>query len=321
MQTLGSPGVGLQPRCALRGSAATPQRLGARPAGVWQQQQRRRAAPPPRQLGVQCSASAAAAAAPGGWEGDAAAAAAPAAASAGRRWFPEWLAAIRATCFYLTTFAFATPLFGVMLALYPFVLLFDRYRWGCAGGGGCRGGTLPVAQEVESSASPHPPRQPTHPPHAYRRRAEHVVNTVWAKLTTLFYYPVEIVGLDNLPPPTQPAVFVSNHLSFLVRWVGARAPRSVVGCGTAGQAAQRARAYAAGLAHAQDIYTLFHLDRDFKFISKTSNFLIPIIGWSMFLTGLCQRLPQRGVRARLALSRLMDPGWPTTPALPAQGTS
>ena len=35
----------------------------------------------------------------------------------------------------------------------------------------------------------------------------------------------------------------------------------------------------------QDIYTLFHLDRDFKFISKTSNFLIPIIGWSMFLTG------------------------------------
>lgn len=25
--------------------------------------------------------------------------------------------------------------------------------------------------------------------------------------------------------------------------------------------------------------------RQFKFISKTSNFLIPIIGWSMFLTG------------------------------------
>ena len=37
--------------------------------------------------------------------------------------------------------------------------------------------------------------------------------------------------------------------------------------------------------HPQDIYTLFHLHRDFKFISKTSNFLIPIIGWSMFLTG------------------------------------
>ena len=36
----------------------------------------------------------------------------------------------------------------------------------------------------------------------------------------------------------------------------------------------------------QDIYSLFHLDRPFKFISKTSNFLIPIVGWSMFLTGV-----------------------------------
>jgi hypothetical protein len=35
----------------------------------------------------------------------------------------------------------------------------------------------------------------------------------------------------------------------------------------------------------QDIYSLFHLQRPFKFISKTSNFLIPIVGWSMFLTG------------------------------------
>ncbi|KAL2634409.1 hypothetical protein R1flu_005888 [Riccia fluitans] len=34
-----------------------------------------------------------------------------------------------------------------------------------------------------------------------------------------------------------------------------------------------------------DIYTLFLLGRPFKFISKTSNFLIPIIGWSMYLTG------------------------------------
>jgi 1-acyl-sn-glycerol-3-phosphate acyltransferase len=37
----------------------------------------------------------------------------------------------------------------------------------------------------------------------------------------------------------------------------------------------------------QDIYSLFHLQRPFKFISKTSNFLIPIVGWSMFLTGVC----------------------------------
>ena len=35
----------------------------------------------------------------------------------------------------------------------------------------------------------------------------------------------------------------------------------------------------------QDIFSLFHLDRSFKFISKTSNFYIPVVGWSMFMTG------------------------------------
>lgn len=125
------------------------------------------------------------------------------------RRFPVFLAAIRAVLFYTTTLIFASPLFIFMLLAYPYVLKFDKYR----------------------------------------RRAEHVINTLWAKLTTLFYYPVEIIGLENLPPSDQPAVYVSNHQSFL------------------------------------DIYTLFHLHRDFKFISKTSNFLIPIIGWSMYLTG------------------------------------
>lgn len=42
--------------------------------------------------------------------------------------FPEWLAKIRAVFFYLTTFAFATPLFVLMLAVYPLCLLFDKYR-------------------------------------------------------------------------------------------------------------------------------------------------------------------------------------------------
>ena len=45
----------------------------------------------------------------------------------------------------------------------------------------------------------------------------------------------------------------------------------------------------------QDIYSLFHLQRPFKFISKTSNFMIPIVGWSMFLTGA----PAAAARARL----------------------
>jgi len=119
------------------------------------------------------------------------------------------LAIIRAVCFYLTTFITAAPMFVVMLAIYPVVMLFDKYR---------RGG-------------------------------EHVINTLWSKLTTLLYFPVKISGLDNLPHSKEPVVYVSNHESFL------------------------------------DIYTLFHVNRDFKFISNTSNFFIPIIGWSMFLTG------------------------------------
>ena len=59
----------------------------------------------------------------------------------------------------------------------------------------------------------------------------------------------------------------------------------------------------------QDIYTLFHLDRNFKFISKLSNFLIPIIGWSMFITGMgngpwnpIAYTDQRAVRARSSVS-------------------
>jgi 1-acyl-sn-glycerol-3-phosphate acyltransferase len=60
---------------------------------------------------------------------------------------------------------------------------------------------------------------------------------------------VQIEGRENLPAPATPAVYVANHQSFM------------------------------------DIYSLFHLKRPFKFISKTSNFLIPIVGWSMFLTG------------------------------------
>jgi len=42
--------------------------------------------------------------------------------------FPSWLAGIRAAFFYLTTFAFAAPLFVVMLAVYPFVMVFDKFR-------------------------------------------------------------------------------------------------------------------------------------------------------------------------------------------------
>ncbi|CAI5463393.1 unnamed protein product [Closterium sp. Yama58-4] len=115
----------------------------------------------------------------------------------------------RAILFYLVTLIIATPLFVIMLVLQPFVLLLDRTK----------------------------------------RRAQHLINNVWANTTTAVFYPTEVVGVENLPPPDAPAVYVANHQSFL------------------------------------DIYTLFQLRRPFKFISKTSNFLIPIVGWSMFLTG------------------------------------
>ncbi|KAL3138602.1 hypothetical protein ABBQ32_006368 [Trebouxia sp. C0010 RCD-2024] len=120
-----------------------------------------------------------------------------------------FLARIKGFLFYSFTLLLSVPLFVSMLVMTPFVLLFDKYR----------------------------------------RSAQHFVNNVWAKASTTPFYGVKIEGAENLPPPDQPAVYVSNHQSFL------------------------------------DIFTLFHLNRSFKFVSKTSNFLIPIIGWSMFLTG------------------------------------
>mmetsp|Transcript_34400 Transcript_34400/g.62004 ORF Transcript_34400/g.62004 Transcript_34400/m.62004 type:complete len:226 (+) Transcript_34400:560-1237(+) len=83
----------------------------------------------------------------------------------------------------------------------------------------------------------------------YRRLAQHFVNNIWACVSTSIFFPVIVEGRENLPPPDKPVVYVANHQSFL------------------------------------DIYSLFHLRRPFKFISKTSNFLVPVIGWSMFLTG------------------------------------
>eukprot|EP00882_Tetradesmus_deserticola_P007053 GHRQ01007425.1.p1 GENE.GHRQ01007425.1~~GHRQ01007425.1.p1 ORF type:complete len:346 (+),score=136.04 GHRQ01007425.1:213-1250(+) len=83
----------------------------------------------------------------------------------------------------------------------------------------------------------------------FRRLAQHFVNNLWAIASTTPFYSVQIEGRENLPSSSTPAVYVANHQSFM------------------------------------DIYSLFHLQRPFKFISKTSNFLIPIVGWSMFLTG------------------------------------
>ncbi len=83
----------------------------------------------------------------------------------------------------------------------------------------------------------------------YRRYALSFVNDVWATISTLPFVKVRVVGREHLPAVDAPAVYVANHASYM------------------------------------DIYSLFHLRRPFKFISKVSNFIIPIIGWSMYMTG------------------------------------
>ncbi|KAL3362608.1 hypothetical protein AABB24_012094 [Solanum stoloniferum] len=137
---------------------------------------------------------------------------------------------VRAICFYSVSAFSAIFLFVIMLVQHPFVLLFDRYH----------------------------------------RKAHHLVARTWATLTITPFYRVEFEGLENLPSPDTPAVYVSNHQSFL------------------------------------DIYTLLTLGRNFKFISKTAIFLIPIIGWAMYLMGL---IPLRRMDSRSqleCLKRCMD---------------
>ena len=116
---------------------------------------------------------------------------------------------VRGLCFYAMTGATAIILFLAMIVAHPFVLLFDRYQ----------------------------------------RKAQHLIAKIWASLTVFPFYRVEFQGVENLPPKDVPAVYVSNHQSFL------------------------------------DIYTVLTLGKSFKFISKRSIFLIPIIGWAMFLLG------------------------------------
>ncbi|XP_020084710.1 1-acyl-sn-glycerol-3-phosphate acyltransferase 1, chloroplastic-like isoform X2 [Ananas comosus] len=132
---------------------------------------------------------------------------------------------IRGVCFYSVTAVVAIFLIVAMALVHPCVLLFDRYR----------------------------------------RRAQHLIAKIWATLTIAPFYKLEIEGMENLPPRSTPAVYVSNHQSFL------------------------------------DIYTLLTLGRCFKFISKTSIFMIPIIGWAMNFLGF---IPLRRMDSRSQLDCL-----------------
>ncbi|BAT93866.1 hypothetical protein VIGAN_08041100 [Vigna angularis var. angularis] len=137
---------------------------------------------------------------------------------------------VRGACFYVVTAFSAIFLFVLMMVGHPLVLLFDRYR----------------------------------------RKFHHFIAKVWATLTVAPFFKIEFEGMENLPPPDTPAVYVSNHQSFL------------------------------------DIYTLLTLGRSFKFISKTGIFLFPIIGWAMFFLGVIP-LKRMDSRSQLdCLKRCMD---------------
>ncbi|XP_031388641.1 1-acyl-sn-glycerol-3-phosphate acyltransferase LPAT1, chloroplastic isoform X2 [Punica granatum] len=142
----------------------------------------------------------------------------------------EVFSRVRGVCFYVVTAVVAIFLFQWMLVAHPFVLLLDRYR----------------------------------------RKAHHFIAKLWSTWSVATFYKIQIEGLENLPPPDTPAVYVSNHQSFL------------------------------------DIYTLLTLGRSFKFISKTDIFLFPIIGWAMYMLGSIP-LKRMDSRSQLeTLKRCMD---------------
>ncbi|CAH2077449.1 unnamed protein product [Thlaspi arvense] len=117
---------------------------------------------------------------------------------------------LRGICFCVVAAISAIFLIVLMIVGHPFVLLFDRYR----------------------------------------RKFHHFIAKIWASISIYPFYKIEIKGLENLPSSDTPAVYVSNHQSFL------------------------------------DIYTLLSLGKCFKFISKTGIFVIPIIGWAMSMMGV-----------------------------------
>lgn len=133
MACLSRPAAGVRP-IGLSSSGLAARRCGLLPLtqtrqGERQQQQQQRARPAGRSSSLQCSASAAAFAA-----------ASPDGGAAGSKSYVHHpggiaavFAAIRAVLFYCTTFVFASPLFLCMLAVYPYVLKFDKFRWVAAG--------------------------------------------------------------------------------------------------------------------------------------------------------------------------------------------
>lgn len=106
----------------------------------------------------------------------------------------------------------------------------------------------------------------------HRRRVEHKFNKAWAWLSTAPFNRIRIEGWENVPSDDTPAIYCANHESYM------------------------------------DIFTLFHLGKDFKFVSKPSIFMIPIVGWSMWLTGhvsLNRKMDAAGFRQFIAKGKTL----------------
>jgi 1-acyl-sn-glycerol-3-phosphate acyltransferase len=127
-------------------------------------------------------------------------------------------------------------------------------------------------------------------------------------------HPPQVRGAENLPKDTEPAVYVANHQSYLDIYslFHLRRPFKVRACCACRACVLVARACATVLQCAHPsaltparLHPLAHP----QFISKTSNFLIPIIGWSMYLTGHVplKRMDRRSQMAR-APARLLRAG-------------
>ncbi|KAF2310397.1 hypothetical protein GH714_009064 [Hevea brasiliensis] len=83
----------------------------------------------------------------------------------------------------------------------------------------------------------------------YQRKAHYFIAKIWASLSVTPFLRIKFEGLDNLPSPDTPAVYVSNHQSFL------------------------------------DIYTLLTLGKPLG-LKQDWDILFPIIGWAMFMMGV-----------------------------------
>lgn len=159
---IAGPGIAAGSRTPLVASSSSlcSRRCGLLPLQRQQQQQRQLSqqqgsgkctARPARRGTLQCSASAAAGAVWAAASFDAPGNSGGGAGSADRadwRRFPAFLAAIRAVLFYTTTFIFATPLFCLMLLVYPYVLKFDKFRWVLDREGACVRGYVSLRRVV-----------------------------------------------------------------------------------------------------------------------------------------------------------------------------